>query len=580
MHYSQKLQIAIGGKWAISWHSAPYVLPFLLIIIPIAEGAFFTWWAFWRWTLVSFISLIPVVIIFFFADITIFKNREKNPVPDHFVFILGFILGFVRGGSVGILSYYFNALEMDLLTAPGTILMRALNAGLLGMVAIPLASLVGSSIEIYRADRNALIAERLLAESQKSESAAVIKSLRSSMTRRVDENLLEVIKNSQEYLDDKGRSLEANWELMAVRLRKAALETIRPFSHRMHRRGEEKTYKVQPLELLRYVANTPRIEIPWVLMFYLISNFKFIYSNSIWYLATANLFSRLVLIAVGLSLIRNLKYHGKLRGISPYLISLLIFGIIFTLLTQFLDKFFKLGVNFLYSHYADSAWLLLLVVLIGFASSFLYGQIAESEFLEKQISKEKLEMLILKREEERLSRELAKYLHGTIQSRLMASAMALERAGRKGDKKALERELEEAYKSLRVPSAQYFSAPEETFKDEVTKVVSKWNDLMKVKVTISSTVPEIPGHKAQEIGNVINEGLSNSFRHGNASKVNISVTHKSNQIFVVVKDDGDGIDGGKPGLGTDWFRAIAGNAWSLISNEDGPGTTLELKINL
>jgi hypothetical protein len=249
--------MSIGGKWAISWQAAAYVLPFLLVVVPIAEGAIFTWWAFWRWTLVSFISLIPVVVIYFFADITIFKNRHKQPVADNYVYILGFILGFARGGTAGIVAYYFNALEMNSFTAPGTILLRALNAGLIGMVVIPLISLIGCSIEIYRTDRNALIAERMLAESQKSESAAVIKSLRSSMTRRVDKNLLEVVKNSQEYLDDKGRSLEANWELMAVRLRRAALDTIRPFSHQMHRRGEESTYKVKPFELVRYMASTP-----------------------------------------------------------------------------------------------------------------------------------------------------------------------------------------------------------------------------------------------------------------------------------------------------------------------------------
>jgi len=580
MTYSQKLQMAIGGKWAISWHSAAYVLPFLLVIIPISEGAVFTWWAFWRWTFVSFVSLIPVVAILFFADITIFKDRQKKPVPDHYVYILGFIMGFARGGSAGILAYYFNALEMDTFTAPATILLRSLNAGLIGMVAVPLMSLIGCSIEIYRSDRNALIAERMLAESQKSESAAVIKSLRSSMTRRVDENLLEVVKNSQEYLDDKGRSLEANWELMAVRLRKAALDTIRPFSHQMHRRGEERTYKVKPFELVRYMASTVRIEIPWVLLLYTIADLKFIYSNSPWYLATANLSTRLVFIFVGLSIIRKLKYQGQLRGLTSYFISLLIFGALFYFSSHTLDEVFKLRHDSDFAHYADTTFLLLIVVLVGFVSSFFYGQSAESAFLEKQTSKEKLEMLILKREEERLSRELAKYLHGTIQSRLMASAMALERAGRKGDKKALERELEEAYKSLRVPSAEYFNAPEETFKDEINKVVSKWNDLMKIKVKIGATVPEIPGHKAQEIGNVINEGLSNSFRHGNASKVEVSVEHKMDRIYVLVKDDGTGIDGGKPGLGTEWFRAIAGNAWSLATNEDGPGTTLELKINV
>ena len=200
--------MAIGGKWAISWKIAAYTLPFLLVIIPISEGAVFTWWAFWRWTLVSFISLIPVVIIFFIADITIFKGREKNPVPDHYVFILGFILGFTRGGTAGIVAYYFNALQMDNFNAPATILLRAINAGFIGMIAIPLMSLIASSIEIYQSDRNALIAERLLAESQKSESAAVIKSLRSSMTRRVDENLLEVVKNSQEY---RWRQIGSSW---------------------------------------------------------------------------------------------------------------------------------------------------------------------------------------------------------------------------------------------------------------------------------------------------------------------------------------------------------------------------------
>ena len=134
MPYSQKLQMAIGGKWAISWKIAAYVLPFLLVIIPIAEGAVFTWWAFWRWTLVSFISLIPVVIIFFFADITLFKDREKNPVPDHYVFILGFVLGFTRGGTAGTVAYYFNALQMDNFNAPATILLRAINAGFIGMI--------------------------------------------------------------------------------------------------------------------------------------------------------------------------------------------------------------------------------------------------------------------------------------------------------------------------------------------------------------------------------------------------------------------------------------------------------------
>ncbi|MFM8329949.1 MAG: hypothetical protein ACKN80_06850, partial [Actinomycetales bacterium] len=108
----------------------------------------------------------------------------------------------------------------------------------------------------------------MLNQSSRAESAAVIKSLRSSMTRKVDENLLEVIEDAHIYLDNKGKTLEENWELMAVRLRKAALDTIRPFSHALHRAGEEKEYRVKLIELLRFIVSNFRIEPLWVVLGY------------------------------------------------------------------------------------------------------------------------------------------------------------------------------------------------------------------------------------------------------------------------------------------------------------------------
>ena len=71
---NKKISLNIGGKWAISWKIASYSLPFLLIIVPIAEGAITSWWAFWRWTFVSSLSLIPVVTGYLIADVTVFKD--------------------------------------------------------------------------------------------------------------------------------------------------------------------------------------------------------------------------------------------------------------------------------------------------------------------------------------------------------------------------------------------------------------------------------------------------------------------------------------------------------------------------
>ena len=580
MQFTQKVDLNIGGKWAISWRNSFYSLPLLILIVPLLEGAFTSWWAFWRWTLVSILSLIPLAIIYLIADITFFKDRARKPVPGYYLFILGFLLGAARGASAAFLANQFNILAIENSSVQFTLILRAINTGLVGMVALPIVSLISASIEIYGFDRNALIAERMLFESQKSESQAVIKSLRSAMTRRVDDNLLQVIQNSQEYLDEKGRSLEANWELMAVKLRKAALDTIRPFSHSMHRRGVEKNYAVTTQELLRYVANSIRIEIPWVIAIYIISVFKYIFINSTPANGFMNLLLRVVVIYVSMIFLAELKKRGNIQSLWGYLTALSIFGVIFAWITHILDDVFNLRHETQLSHVVDSVWLCLCILVIGLVSAFMYGQRAESEFLERQISKEQLETMFLKREEDRLSRELAKYLHGTIQSRLMASAMALEKAGRKGDKKALERELAEAYKSLRVPSAEYFSAPAATFREEINKVVAKWSDLMKVKVKISVAIKDLPIHKSQEIGNVVNEGLSNSFRHGNAGAVNVSITGTNDEIFIEISDDGTGLVPGKPGLGTDWFKAIAGNSWVLKSNKDRPGTTLELHVKI
>jgi nitrate/nitrite-specific signal transduction histidine kinase len=160
----------------------------------------------------------------------------------------------------------------------------------------------------------------------------------------------------------------------------------------------------------------------------------------------------------------------------------------------------------------------------------------------------------------------------------MASAMALEKAGRKGDKRALEKELAQAYESLRVPSASYFAAPEESFKAEVSKVISKWKDLLNIKVKIDSSIGELEPSKSQEIGNAINEGISNSFRHGHASNVKLNVEKVRSGIRVEIVDDGDGPMGGKGGLGTEWFNAISGSNWDLGSGPKGKGSVLILDI--
>lgn len=574
----RRVDSILGGKWSVSGVVMFYAFPILLFAVPLNENGFASWWIFWRWTMVSFLTLIPFFILYFVAGLTIFKDREKNPLPGYYLFILGLFLGFTRGAVLSWLADALNMVNLDGRTFSEYFWINSLHYGVLTMLSLPFWALIAAAIELYSEDRKALISDLMLSQSQRAESAAVIKSLRSSMTRKVDENLLEVIEDAHIYLDSKGKTLEQNWELMAVRLRKAALDTIRPFSHQLHRAGEEKEYKAKLPELLRFVTSNFRVDVSWVILAYLVVFLPSILLNSPFSSGLANVAFRCLLIFLGIKLLLLLKRLGALRYFFAFFIALSIMAVGFGFIVSATDQIFQLNREGYYSLFAESFSLIFLTLTMGLINTFVYGQHAEAEFLEQQLSKEKLEAMLLKREEERLSRELAKYLHGTIQSRLMASAMAIEKAGRKGDKAALKKELAQAYASLRVPSAQYFAAPADSFQEEVTQAVNKWKNLLNIKTTIDRKIKDIDPTKAQEIGNAINEGLSNAFRHGGASNVKLNIKLNAYGLKVELVDDGNGPTGGKGGLGSEWFNAIAGSSWSLKRNPKGKGSTLELNI--
>jgi signal transduction histidine kinase len=570
----EKSRIQLGGKNAFNWKLFGAIIPFIIFEPPITESQFNLDWTFWRWTLATMISIIPVVVLFALGDFYFFAWRYKRPVNDWVIFLYGFVLGASFGASLGLFTDLFKVQNENLVLQ---ISERAVSYGLMGALLLPFASLLSSSVDVYNKDREALIAERMLVESQKAESRAVINSLRSSLSHKVDENLLEIIENSKEYFDNRKRSLEENWELLAERLRSAALETIRPFSHTLHRRGEEMTYRVRFSELASYIAYKFDIHILFTLLTYVVTTHHSLITadvNSMEFKILAVRLGVLFILLVILKLVSKFSFVHKLYGFAALIT---VNSVAFVLIT---DKFFiKFGIHSptTSSNSIDAFLIAVLIVLISLGMAFLRGGHAEIEFLERRISEEQLETMLLRREEARISRELAKYLHGTIQSRLMASAIGLESAGRRGDVKALQKEAKSAYKNLKLPSESYFSTPEADLKDEIDKVLAKWNGLINIKLTLAKTQPVLAPDLIQDVGNVINEGLSNAFRHGLADQAKVRISFKSGHMFIEIEDNGSGPTEGKGGLGSEWFNALAGGNWALDANAK-KGATLKLEI--
>ena len=560
-------RLPLGGKSAFNWQALFISLPFLILETPIVEIKFDYIWLFWRWTLATLVAVIPVVLLFAVGDFIFFPNREKRPIPNWLIFVYGALLGFTYGAFLGLTTYLFNLQNENLALQ---VLERGINNALAGMLLMPLSALIGSSINIYNDDREALIAERMLVESQKTESKAVINSLRAQLSNKVDENLLRIIENSKDYFDTKSRSLEDNWELLAERLRSAALDTIRPFSHSLHRKGEERTYRVKANELASYVAYKFQIHPILTVLVYLVTTHRNYQAAGLTYTYIQDLLIKCSILLMLLSILKLMSKLKIFRNIYGYLISLLMIGIAHVAILRNLLNF--------QTSYIDSILIFALIFTVSLGMTFSHGGHAELEFLERRISEEQLEIMLLKREESRISRELAKYLHGTIQSRLMASAMGLEAAGRKGDVKALKKEAKSAYKNLKLPSESYFSTPANSLKEEIDKVIAKWTYLMTIQIKLDKKKYNLSADLVQDIGHVINEGLSNAFRHGNSDKVNIKLSENSGIIKIEIEDNGDGPSKGKGGLGSEWFTAIAGANWKLKENASG-GTTLILEVS-
>jgi signal transduction histidine kinase len=572
---SSKLTKIDLAKYAISWKLF-FIAMSLSIIAGIFDGKEIdSWWNIWRAILTEITSHIFPCFVFLLLDITIFRNRNTQRITFPIIIFSGFILGFSTAFSNPIMESMIIEGRDNLLVES---LNHGINSGLLGTILFPAAALYLYIIESYRVDREKLIAERMLIESKKAESKAIVKALRSSMSQKVDENLFEIITNSKEFFDENSRSLEQNWNLMAEKLRTAALETIRPFSHNLHRRGEEKKYSVQLSEFLAYIAENMSINIPLVAIIYAVIDFKLLFNLN--YSLTSEislLLGHIFLIIIILSLNRRLLHNNFYRRLLPFLVLLSIDCGLFVVITSYFHTFLGLPTESTTSQIFRAIYFFGLILFISMISTLISGSEGEKRFLMNRISQAQLEHRFLSREEARVSRELAKYLHGTMQSQLMASAIRLERAGKSGDPVALQREVNEAYANLKLPSASYFSAPRHSLKEEIQKVIETWDNLMTVKVDLPELTMSLPAQLIQDIGNAINEGLANSFRHGSATKVEISLLETKVGILIDLVDDGIHPGKGRPGLGSEYFDTISGGGWSLKPTKSG-GSHLNLLV--
>ena len=216
------------------------------------------------------------------------------------------------------------------------------------------------------------------------------------------------------------------------------------------------------------------------------------------------------------------------------------------------------------------ASILLILITSGFASWNRMRRSIDSLYLET-IDSTQVQTIAQSRAATDLAQELSQELHGTLQTKLVACAMASDYAISSGDLDMLKLALYEAQRVL--SSNLELAESDRTVSAEVRHKISLWEGLCEFTTSIDPLVDlrAYGDEKASRtVGRVVEEGISNALRHGEAGFISVTITPDSNDgIRIVVTDDGKGPTENSPGIGSAFLSQATRGQWSLDPCQTG-----------
>jgi signal transduction histidine kinase len=178
--------------------------------------------------------------------------------------------------------------------------------------------------------------------------------------------------------------------------------------------------------------------------------------------------------------------------------------------------------------------------------------------------------------EARNATDAATFLHHKVQSQLLAVALQLELAAQSNDNSDLNDTLTKA-RSILDSSAAHGENKVNGYQSLID-LPSEWEGICAVKFSLPDRT-----QLADNVWNVIDMSLrelvANAVRSGRANEVVIEVeNNQPDQVEVTVKDNGVGPSGGISGLGTTWLNAIAHNLKVTENSVGGTTVTFDFYI--
>jgi two-component sensor histidine kinase len=195
--------------------------------------------------------------------------------------------------------------------------------------------------------------------------------------------------------------------------------------------------------------------------------------------------------------------------------------------------------------------------------------------------KEEISNIVMNEVKQSMSHQWATFIHGKILTRLAATSLKLEQAFVNDDTNNFEVGLANI-KSLLSDPTREFEQNIFDLKTEISSRLDPWDGLITIKVKIDPELADISNERVRDLGEVIEEIISNSIRHGGSQNISINITSITHPDIVIhIEDDGVNplpLSPSRIGLGTKILNLVSDGRWS-ISRTDLK-TTVELKMSL
>lgn len=180
-----------------------------------------------------------------------------------------------------------------------------------------------------------------------------------------------------------------------------------------------------------------------------------------------------------------------------------------------------------------------------------------------------------------MSHQWATYIHGKILTRLAATSLKLEQAVGNNDMESFEVGLKNLKVILEDPTKE-FEQNQMNLKSEIASRLDPWEGLITIKLSVDPLLEGITNDRVKDLGEVIEEVISNSVRHGGSQNISISITSSNHpDIDLVIEDDAINplpLVPARIGLGTKILNLVSDGRWSISHVE--AKTTVKLTMSL